>query len=202
MPPRPRTAAQLADRRQSILRQARALAADAGWDAVTMRAVAGRVGLNPPALYEQFPGGKAELLTAVAIEGFGEIADVLEQAATGQDEPLLAIADGYWRFAKDEPALYELMFHHRLELVFATDDTPPQVRRGFAVLRRAIASRIRDAEAERDVELVTEAWWASLHGVVSLAFSNRVRRGPEHARLLVRTVTESLIATIDNEEPT
>jgi AcrR family transcriptional regulator len=198
MPPRPRTAAQLADRRQSILREARALAADAGWDAATMRAVAARVGLNPPALYEQFAGGKADLLAAVAVEGFGELADVLEQAATDQDEPLLAIAEAYWRFARDEPALYELMFHHRLEFVFATDDTPPQVRRGFAALRQAIASRIRGGE--HDVELVTEAWWASLHGVVSLALSHRVRPGIEHARLLVRTVTENLIATIDDKE--
>lgn len=166
-----------------------------------MRAVAARIGLTPPALYEQFPGGKAELLLAVAVEGFGEIADALEQAAAGHDEPLLAVADAYWRFASDEPALYELMFHHGLELVFATDDTPPQVRRGFAVLRRAIAGRIGTGEAARDVELVTEAWWASLHGVVSLARSHRVRPGAEHARLLVRTVTESLIATIDNTEP-
>jgi len=163
-----------------------------------MRAVAARVALNPPALYEQFAGGKADLVAGVAVEGFGELADALEQAATDQDEPLLAIAEAYWRFAKDEPALYELMFHHRLEFVFATDDTPPQLRRGFAALRQAIASRIRDGE--HDVELVTEAWWASLHGVVSLALSHRVRPGIEHARLLVRTVTENLIATIDDKE--
>ena len=166
-----------------------------------MRAVAARVGLTPPALYEQFPGGKTELLLAVAIEGFGEIADALEQVASGQDEPLLAIADAYWRFARDEPALYELMFHRGLELVFATDETPTQVRQGFAVLRRAIASRIGAGKVQRDVDLATEAWWASLHGVVSLALSNRVRPGPEHARLLIHTVTESLIATIDNKEP-
>lgn len=165
-----------------------------------MRAVAARVGLTPPALYEQFAGGKADLLAAVAIEGFGEIADALEQAATSQDEPLLAIAEAYWLFARDEPTLYELMFHQRLELVFAIDDTPPQVRRGFAVLRGAIASRIGDDGAGHDVELVTEAWWASLHGVVSLELSHRVRPGAEHARLLVRTVTESLIATIKNKE--
>ena len=163
-----------------------------------MRAVAARVGLSPPALYEQYAGGKADLLAAVAIEGFGELADALEHAATDQDEPLLAIAEAYWRFAADEPTLYELMFHHGLEVVFATDDTPPQVRRGFAVLRGAIANRIRGGE--HDVELVTEAWWASVHGVVSLALSHRVRPGTEHARLLVRTVTESLIATIDTEE--
>jgi len=167
-----------------------------------MRAVATRVGLNPPALYEQFAGGKADLLAAVAIEGFDELADALEHAANAQDEPLLSIADSYWRFAADEPALYELMFHHRLELEFATDDTPPQPRRGFAVLARAIASRIGDGEVKRDVELVTEAWWASLHGVVALALSHRVRPGDEHARLLVRTVTESLIATIDTKEST
>jgi AcrR family transcriptional regulator len=166
-----------------------------------MRGVAARVGLNPPALYEQFAGGKADLLAAVAIEGFGEMADALERASTGQEEPLLAIAEGYWRFAAAEPALYELMFQHRLEFAFATDDTPPQARRAFAVLRTAIATRVRDTSVELDAELLTEAWWASLHGVVSLAPSNRVRPGDEHARRLVRAVTESLINTIDNQEP-
>ena len=200
MPPHPRTAEQLANRRQSILRQTRAHAADACWDAVTMRAVAARVGLSPPALYEHFRGGKADLLATVAIEGFGDIADALEHATTGQLEPLLAIAESYWRFATDEPAIYELMFHHRLEFAFASDDTPPQARRAFAVLRRAVATRARDAGVELDTELLAEAWWASLHGVVSLALSSRVRPGTEHARRLVGTVTQSLINTIDNQE--
>jgi hypothetical protein len=66
------------------------------------------------------------------------------------------------------------------------------------LIERAIASRIRGGE--HDVELVTEAWWASVHGVVSLALSHRVRPGTEHARLLVRTVTENLIVTINNKE--
>jgi len=167
-----------------------------------MRAVAGRVGLNPPAVYEQFVGGKADLLAAVAIEGFGEIADALEEATTGEKEPLLAIAEAYWRFATREPTLYELMFHHRLQLAFANNDTPPQLRRAFAALHGAIATRAGRAVVELDTELLTEAWWASLHGVVSLALSSRVRPGTEHARLLIRTVTNSMIATIDNQEPT
>src|ERR1700722_15780941 len=99
MPPRPRTAEQLAERRESILHQTRVLATEAGWDAVTMRAVASRARLNPPALYELFPGGKSDLLAAVAIEGFGEIADALKHASTRGEEPLLAIAESYWRFA-------------------------------------------------------------------------------------------------------
>jgi AcrR family transcriptional regulator len=166
-----------------------------------MRAVAARVALNPHALYEQFAHGKADLLKAVAVEGFGEMADALEQATTGQDEPLTAVADRYWRFARDEPALYELMFQHRLDVAFASESTPPQARRAFAVLRRAIASRVPPASVELDTELLTEAWWASLHGVVSLALSNRVRPGEDHALRLARTVTESLINTIDNQEP-
>jgi AcrR family transcriptional regulator len=167
-----------------------------------MRAVAARVGLNPPALYEQFPGGKADLLRAVAVEGFGEMADALEHATIDQDEPFRAVAESYWRFAHDEPSLYELMFHHRIDIAFASERTPPEARRAFAVLRRTIADRARQSSLDLDTELVAEAWWASLHGVVSLALSDRVRPGTEHARRLAHTVTESVITTIDDKEPT
>jgi AcrR family transcriptional regulator len=85
MPPKPRTKAQQAERRQLILDQTRALARDAGWDAVTMRAVAERARLSGPSVYELFPG-KAALLAAVAREGFAELAQSL--ASTDGDADL------------------------------------------------------------------------------------------------------------------
>src|SRR4051794_19589338 len=107
MPPRSRSVAQHADRQALILRETRALAREAGWAAVTMRAVAERSGLSAPSVYEQF-AGKDALLAAVAIAGFTELAAALRADASAG---LRGCAQRYWRFAEAEPELYELMFH-------------------------------------------------------------------------------------------
>src|SRR5260370_28851043 len=60
------------DRRQVILDAAMALADERGLDAVSMRAVAGRVGVTPMALYPHV-GSKAELLDAMMGRLIGEL---------------------------------------------------------------------------------------------------------------------------------
>src|ERR1700749_4872806 len=106
MPPKPRTKAQQDARRQLILDQTRVLAREAGWDAVTIRAVAQRCGLSAPSLYELFPS-KAALLAAVALDGFAELADALSNSGSDQGPgPLHSSAARYWRFAHRDPTLY------------------------------------------------------------------------------------------------
>ena len=137
MPPKPRTKAQQDARRQLILDQTRSLAREAGWDAVTIRAVARRCGLSAPSLYELFPS-KGALLAAVARDGFAELAVSL--ANSGSDDglgPLHGSAARYWRFAHGDPTLYDLMFHQPLELQFATGRLPPRHTRAFARSRRS-----------------------------------------------------------------
>lgn len=195
MPPRPRTKAQQDARRQLILDETRLLAREAGWDAVTIRAVAQRCGLTAPSLYELFPS-KAALLAAVARDGFAELAESLSNS-DGNDglEPLHRSAARYWRFAHEDPTLYDLMFHQPLELRFATGKTPAALHAGF----RALAAAVTDAASRLEIELpdpdtTTEAWWAAMHGIVSLALSRRVRRRPGHPEKLLRLTADAFIA--------
>jgi AcrR family transcriptional regulator len=195
MPPRPRTKAQQNARRQLILEQTRLLAREAGWEAVTIRAVAQRCGLSAPALYELFPS-KAALLAAVARDGFAELAQSLANR-DGDDGlgPLHRCARRYWRFAHDDPTLYDLMFHQPLELQFATGKTPAALHAAF----RALVTVVTDAGRELEIELpdpdtTTEAWWSAMHGVVSLALSRRVRRRHGHPERLLRLAADAFIA--------
>ena len=195
MPPKPRTEAQHDARRQLILDQTRLLAREAGWHAVTIRAVAQRCGLTAPSLYELFPS-KAALLAAVARDGFAELAESLTNS-DGNDglEPLHRSAARYWRFAHEDPTLYDLMFHQPLELQFATGKTPAVLHAGF----RALAALVTDAASGLEIELpdpdtTTEAWWAAMHGIVSLALSRRVRRRPGHPERLLSLAADAFIA--------
>ena len=195
MPPKPRTKAQQADRRQLILDQTRRLAREAGWDAVTMRAVAQRTRLSAPSLYELFPS-KAALLAAIARDGFAELAQSLARGDGDPDlGPLHRSAASYWRFAHDDPTLYDLMFHQRLELQFATGKTPAALQAGFDALKEAVTAAAREVSVElADPETMTEAWWATMHGVVSLALSSRVRRRPGHAEQLLGLAADTFTA--------
>jgi len=70
---------ELAERRQVIVTAARELAEAEGWESVTTRRLADRIEYGQPVLYSHFEG-KDAIVTAVALEGYGELASLLQIA--------------------------------------------------------------------------------------------------------------------------
>src|ERR1700677_1229752 len=115
-----------AARRRLIITTARTLAEAEGWDAVTTRRLSTEIEYSQPVLYKHFTG-LDDIAEAVAIEGFGELADALRTApadAPTADQALTAIAHTYLAFARDNPALYDAMFTRATTMRFAVSDTP------------------------------------------------------------------------------
>jgi len=162
-----------AQRRQVIVNAARELAEAEGWESVTTRRLADRIEYSQPVLYSHFEG-KDAIVSAVALEGFGELAAVLhnarERAGSPDAEPR-AVARAYLEFARANPALYEAMFTLRIDLTFAQSGTPAPVHAGFAELRDALAPMAGD----RDAETFTEVAWSALHGLATLSQAGRLR---------------------------
>src|SRR3954469_24853831 len=77
--------------------------------AVTLRAVARKVGISAPSIYRHFPDRQAILL-ALAQETFAELADQLSEA-TGTDPVtrLRAVCAAYLDFAATRPQHYRMM---------------------------------------------------------------------------------------------
>src|SRR5687768_8899095 len=101
-----------AQRHQLIITAARELAETEGWEAVTTRRLADRVEYSQPVLYSHF-NGKDAIVSAVALDGFSELAAQLHQvrlAAPGPGQALRAVCRGYLEFATQRPALYQAMF--------------------------------------------------------------------------------------------
>lgn len=71
------------------------------------------------------------------------------------------------------------MFTRTTALRFADDDTPAQLEAAFAELRQAV-SLVTD---EEDADAITEVFWATLHGLVTLGRTGRLRPGSESERL-------------------
>jgi len=98
--------------RTDIVTAAAALLDETGTEqAVTLRAVARRVGIAAPSIYAHFPDRHAILL-AVVQDAFAELADVLRAAARETDAVarLRAACTAYLDFAADRPQRYRVMF--------------------------------------------------------------------------------------------
>jgi len=168
-------------RERLIVAAARELAETQGWEAVTTRRLAERVEYSQPVLYSHF-AGKAGIVRAVALEGFGELAAELRHARTaapGADAALRAVAAAYLRFAQSRPAVYDAMFVMPTDIPFAMPETPAAPRAAFAELLAALAP----LAGNRDLETLGEVAWSALHGLAVLARGNRLRPSHQQARL-------------------
>jgi len=168
-------------RRRLITSTARTLAEREGWDAVTTRRLSAEIEYSQPVLYKHF-ASMEDIVEAIALEGFGELAEILRNArrsAGGPEQELRRVADAYSRFATENPALYDAMFTRTTRLRFGAEDTPAPLSAGFAELREAVAS----VAGGRNVDTLTEVLWAALHGLTMLARNGRLRPGRETERI-------------------
>jgi AcrR family transcriptional regulator len=178
-----------AARRHLIVSTARKLAEAEGWDAVTTRRLSSEIEYSQPVLYKHFTGME-QIADAIAVDGFGELAEAMRAARLGADTPndaLARVSHTYLDFARENPAVYDAMFTRATTLRFAAEDTPPALTAAFAELHEAVG-----AVAERqDVDSLTEVLWAALHGLVTLSGASRLRPGydTDRVQLLVDQFT-------------
>lgn len=138
---------------QRILDAARALFAERGFEAVTLREVAAAVGYSHATLYSFF-ADKRSLLARLSQEGSAGLNAVLG-GQIDASPPLAAlrrVATAYLRWAVAHPHHYRLLFVEPSE---AGEPDP-----SYALLRGLVARL-----AGGDPDLRTQTLWAGLHGV-------------------------------------
>ncbi|MGW7367712.1 TetR/AcrR family transcriptional regulator [Streptomyces sp. NPDC054841] len=170
-----------ADRERLIVTTARELAETEGWDAVTTRRLAAEIEYSQPVLYSHFKG-KGAIMAAVAVQGFAELATELRAARTaaeGAREALATVGAAYTAFAQERPALYDAMFTHTVDLPFATPQAPAALRDAFGELLQAVQPLADDD----DPGILTETFWAGLHGLATLMRSGRLPADAHDHRL-------------------
>jgi len=175
-----------AEREQRIVAAAQGIAEREGWNAVTIRRLAEEIEYSQPVIYSHFENRDA-IVAAVAVEGFRDITVVLLEAASeasGRRNALKSVATAYLAFGLRRPALYEAMFVLPTRLRFADADTRPELQAAFEALATVVAPFCTD------VPLVTETFWAALHGLTELERSGRIRPTARDERIarIVRAI--------------
>ena len=177
-----------AKREDRIVAAARVIAEREGWNAVTIRRLADEIEYSQPVLYSHFENRDA-IVAAVAVEGFRELTTALREAASGSTgrRALKNVALAYLAFALRHPALYAAMFILPTDLRFAEAGTRPELRAGFEALAAVVTPFCVD------VAVVTESFWAALHGLAELDRAGRIRPGArgERIALVIRAIAVS-----------
>ncbi|MBB6547424.1 TetR/AcrR family transcriptional regulator [Nonomuraea rubra] len=171
-----------AEREKLIIAAARELAEAEGWEAVTTRRLAERVEYSQPVLYSHFKG-KDAIVAAVAVEGFADMAGELRAARTEAVDAagaLAGVAQAYTSFAGWRPALYDAMFHQRVDLPFADPEAPRELWAAYGELEEAVRPF---ADEEEELGLLVETFWAALHGLATLMRAGRLPSDGHDRRL-------------------
>jgi AcrR family transcriptional regulator len=170
-------------RRAQIISAARRIAELEGWANVTVRRLSDEISYSQPVLYAHF-GSREGILAAVAIEGFQELGLALEKARrrVKRRNTVESVAAAYLEFAASSPALYEVMFSLSLSVPFGDAATPPELRFAFSQLMELFPGKSSKSE------VISELFWASLHGIAELTRTKRFP--PSRQKERVRTLVE------------
>ena len=165
-------------RRAQIISAARRIAELEGWPNVTVRRLSDEISYSQPVLYAHF-GSREGVLAAAAIEGFHELGLALEKARkrAKSGNAVEAFASAYLEFAVSSPALYEVMFSLSLSVPFADPATPAELHFAFAQLMELFKGQGSKSG------ILSELFWASLHGIAELTRTKRFPRNRQKERV-------------------
>jgi len=186
--------------RRTILDAAAALFLEHGYEGLSMRQIAERIGYSATTIYRYYED-KDDLLFAIVQEGFQRFGRQLSKAARACSDPrerLPALGHAYIAFGLKNPVYYRLMFMQRFDLMFESraEESAPMIE-SFEVLRESVEQAMEAGILRQGDPLTTSnVIWATVHGITSLAIADSKRFGKgqvrESAELAMRMIRDGL----------
>lgn len=168
--PEARRAYHHGDLKAALVRAGIEILENEGLGALTLRAIAARVGVSHTAPKNHF-GSLRGLLTAIATEGFRRHALFMQAGVNDLSERkarLHAAMEGYVRFARDHPALFALMFSKE-HCEMADPALLAAGAESYAVLAGVARGLDWDKSAAPDAQRRSEMLlWSIVHGFAQL----------------------------------
>jgi AcrR family transcriptional regulator len=157
--------------RDALIHAAREILESEGYEALTLRAAARRVGVSQAAPYNHFTD-KAALLAAIAAQGFSEFAAAMRQEMDAAVEPqarLNATGIAYVAFATSNPGLFKLMFGSSAHKASADPELDAARTSAYEILRAAVhAAHVSEHRHAPDELLESLKSWALVHGLATM----------------------------------
>ncbi|MDQ1701263.1 MAG: hypothetical protein QOF57_515 [Frankiaceae bacterium] len=152
------------------------LSASGDMNAVSIRAVAKRVGVTPPSIYLHFPDKRA-LLDAACEPIFAELERHFDEACAGVSDPveqLRRIGIAYVRFALDNREPFRIVFMTQCDVEGSAGMTRADLETQTAfrrVIRAVVEAQAAGVLGPTDAGLAAMRLWIAAHGAATLLIS-------------------------------
>jgi len=163
--------------KQAILETARELITEEGLEGLSLREIARRIDYSPAGLYEYFKS-KDEIVEAVCIEGFERLSAYLNRVSADLPpaERLFQLGLAYLDFAHNNPDYFLLIFTAFPTGEVTLEELGEDAASTYGVLVQAIQTAIEAGlfrpPAERNLNEIAYAMWATVHGLAMLQQTN------------------------------
>lgn len=186
--------------RQAILAAAQALFLAHGYEGLSMRLVAEKIGYTPTTIYLYFED-KDDLLFAVMDQAYDRFTSDLEVAYRSTDDPLTrlsSLAHAYIRFALQNQEAYQMIFMQRPDFLMKWKAGTKQPRAASLVILKDAIRQGQQAGvlSAGDVDLQSDVFWAAVHGAASLAIAMPELFGAGRLELTIAEVLESSLRSL------
>lgn len=159
--------------RQAILDAAARLLLQHGYEGFSLRQVAEQIGYTPTTIYLYF-ADKDDLIFAVVDSAYADFSRRLQAAFDSSADPLQrirALGRAYIDFGLANPVVYQLIFVQRPDFLLTWRQGEQQPRASALLILQRAVEEAQQAGAVRPgaVQSLSDALWAMVHGLVSLA---------------------------------
>jgi len=197
--------------RERILDAALAIIINEGFDALTMRKLASRIGMTAPNIYNYF-ANKDELYITIVIRGFEMLSESLKKAYAQTHDPVVrarCLMNSYMRFGRENRAYYDIMFIRATPKYLDYVGTPHeklseieyQISMEIAGLATHALRDLMGGDADLKEENVPKSLvrvWSTLHGMISLINSDIIDYVVPGAEQVYSQVIDDLVNSLAN----
>lgn len=155
--------------RSNIIKAARQIVKEEGWQGLSMRKIADRIEYTAPIIYEYF-ANKEAILQELTSKGFLLLAKDLDAAKkeAGDDAAaqLEAMWLAYWNFGLKNKEMYQLMYGVQMT---CCQQSTPESDAPYDIICSSIAELMGEADADSDIIMQKYfTFFSVIHGLISI----------------------------------
>jgi len=199
MPVKERRRREKEELRQQILDVAKDIAANDGWQNVTIRKICEKIHYTAPVIYQYFES-KEMILQSLRQDGFLHIFKMFEEVNLKYKKPekrLFEYGLTWWNFAMKNTELYQVMFNLQGAICVQNEVNMKVHNNVMEYYHPAFFQINQKANKSETFQLeLTDNLIAIIHGFISMKIANKVKSGNDKAALVYKNALQRFIQSI------